>query len=116
MKRGRVLIVEDEFMIRVLLEDICDTANCDVVASCTTVADALEAIESTDFNVAVLDVNLQGETSEPIAHALRAAGKNVLVSTGSTPGDLPSAYDGFTVVQKPFHTTEVALLLSQTAF
>lgn len=116
MNRGRVLIVEDEPMIQMLLEDICDTADCDVVAVAPDVQSALEAISTLDFNVVILDVNLHEETSEAVALALRDLGKPVLVSTGSHAGDLPLAYEGFTVVEKPFHPKEVALLLSQTAF
>lgn len=116
MANGRVLIVEDEPMIQFLLEDICATIDCDVVGVADNVQDALAAVARNDFNVAILDVHLHHETSEPVAEALRKLGKPVLLSTGSQDGEIPEAFEGFTVMRKPFHTNEVVLLLSQTAF
>lgn len=116
MARGKVLIVEDEAMIQILLEDLCEASDCDVVGVVDNVPDALTAVQTLDFNVAILDVHLAHGHSEPVAEALRELGKPVLVATGSSEGQLPSAYDGFTVLQKPFHFREVALLLKQTAF
>lgn len=113
---GSVLVVEDEPMIQILLEDICSIADVNITHMVDNVKDALEAIEEDGFKAVILDVNLQGETSEPVAEALRGRGIPVLVSTGSYGSELPAAYDGFTIVQKPFSTKEMVFLLQQVAF
>lgn len=111
-----VLIVEDEAMVQMLIEDICFVADVPITAVVDNVKEALVAVEKGDFSAVILDVNLHGETSEPVAEALQGLGVPVIVSTGSYPGELPSAYDGFTVVQKPFSTRELAFMLKQVAF
>jgi len=113
---GKVLVVEDEPMVQILLEDICAHADVEIVAMVDTVKDALAAIDRGGFKAVILDVNLHGETSEPIAAALQGKGYPVLVSTGSFPGELPAVFKDFTIVQKPFSTVDMVLLLSQVAF
>ena len=116
MARGRVLIVEDEPMVQMLLEELCEASDCDVIAVVDNVAEALEAVKRDDYNVVILDVNLRKETSEEVALALKAMGKMALVSTGLHPSHLHPAYKDFAVLLKPFKPTEVQRLLAQTAF
>jgi len=113
---GKILVVEDEFMIQMLLEDICEMADVEIVAAVDNVKDALAAIERGGFNAVVLDVNLHGETSEPIAEVLRDSGIPVLVSTGTFGCQLPPVYQDFTLVQKPFSMQEMVVLLQDVAF
>lgn len=116
MTRGSVLIVEDEPMIALFLEDVCDMADVDVVGIVGTVSAALDAVVLNNYNAVILDVNLQGETSEPIAELLGKMGKNVIVSTGSYAGELPDVYQNFTIIQKPMSINDLTLVLTQLAF
>ncbi len=113
---GTVLVVEDEPMVQILLEDICAVADVTITHMVDNVKDALKAIKEDGFKAVILDVNLQGETSEPVAAALKERGLPVLVSTGSFPGELPEAFQDFTIVQKPFSPKEMVFLLQQVAF
>jgi len=66
----RILIVEDELVIAMMIEDFLLECGCHIVGPCSSVAQALEAIGAEAPDLAVLDVNLGGEAAYPIAFAL----------------------------------------------
>jgi DNA-binding response OmpR family regulator len=66
----RVLIVEDETLVALLIEDFLDVLGCTYIGPYGTVDAALRAVETECFDVALLDVNLNGEMSYPIAECL----------------------------------------------
>lgn len=102
-----ILIVEDEPMLQMYWEDICSMADVKIGGIAGTIAEAHGLMEKSEFSAAVLDVNLKGETTEALAEYFRDVGTPVLVSTGSHPGELPSAYLGMSVIQKPFRPLEM---------
>ena len=70
----RVLVVEDEPLIRILLEDMLGELGYTVAAEAARIEEALEATKNADFDVAILDANLDGEPASPVADALVARG------------------------------------------
>jgi CheY-like chemotaxis protein len=78
----RVLLVEDEPIIAMTAEDMLDALGCQVVARAATLEEALAASARGDFDVAMLDINLNGVTSLPVADALKDAGKPFIFTTG----------------------------------
>lgn len=116
MGTGRVLVIEDEAMVSMLLDDVVALAKGQVVGIAETVDVGLELVSQRNFDMVILDVNLVGESSEPIAEALRAMNVPVVVATGSHPGNLPDAYKGFHVAQKPFHMSEIIDYIEKLAF
>jgi CheY-like chemotaxis protein len=104
----RVLVVEDESIVAWLLEDMLEGFGCRVVGPMAKVDEALEAINLEDVDVAVLDVNLNGEMSYPIADVLRSRGVPFVFSTGYDPDRLSGEYSSCPVLQKPFHNFELA--------
>jgi len=85
-----VLVVEDEFLIAMELVGILEEAGCNVIGPAPTIETALTLLERHRPDVCVLDVNLRGTRSAPVATALRA--QNV-------PFVLSSAYDQATLDQ-----------------
>jgi CheY-like chemotaxis protein len=86
----RVLVVEDEGLIALMLEDMIEDMGCDVAYSAGSVAQALAWIERDGrTDVALLDVNLGGETVFPVAEALRARGIPFVFATGYGDGHDP---------------------------
>ena len=67
-----ILIVEDEPLIAMMLEDFILSLGHDVSGSCDSVKSALAEVEKGDFDLAILDVNLKGESVWPVASALRS--------------------------------------------
>ena len=101
----RVLMVEDEMIVAWLLEDMLTDLGCSVIGPAGSVNQALAMIEAELIDAAVLDVNLNGEMSYPIADALAARGVPFVFSTGYNKDSLPNSYQSFPVLQKPFDPT-----------
>ena len=70
----RILVVEDELMIRMLLEDMLGELGYTVAAEAARIEEALDAAKTADFDIAILDVNLNGQPISPVADALVARG------------------------------------------
>jgi|SRR5262249_30357873 CheY-like chemotaxis protein len=102
-KGARVLVVEDELMIRMLLEDMLGELGYTVTAQAARVDEALDAVRNAAFDVAILDVNLNGQTIAPVAEALDARGMPFVFATGYGDVALPEAYRNRPTLKKPFH-------------
>ena len=107
----RVLLVEDEMLVAWLLQDMLADLGCAVVGPAARVAQALAIIDSQTFDAAVLDVNLNGQTSYAVADALAARGVPFVFSTGYAKDRLAEPYRSLTVLQKPFHGDELGAAL-----
>src|SRR5664279_1404543 len=109
----RVLVVEDEMIVAWLLEDMLAELGCLVVGPVANVNQALTKIEAESIDVAVLDVNLNGEMSYPIADALAARGVPFVFVTGYDKDRMLDGYRTFPVLQKPFHRAELTDTLAK---
>jgi DNA-binding response OmpR family regulator len=98
---ARVLLVEDEFMIGLDIGQQLADAGFEVVGPATSVAKALKFVAEPGCDVAVLDVNLGNETSEPIASKLQASGKPFIVLTGYSMDNRLPWFNGAPVLTKP---------------
>jgi DNA-binding NtrC family response regulator len=101
-QKQRVLIVEDEAMIRMMLADMLADIGHDVAAEAATLAEARRCAEETDFDFAILDVNLNGEQIFPVVDIIGRRNLPFLLSTGYGANGLPEAYRSAPVLQKPF--------------
>jgi CheY-like chemotaxis protein len=110
----RVLVVEDEALVAMLLEDMVTDAGHHHAFTAGSTPEALAYVrEHADaFDFAVLDVNLGGQPSFPVAEALAEAGKSFAFSTGYGPGSLPEAWRDRPVLSKPFGAADVAKVLN----
>ena len=98
----RILVVEDEVMVSWMLEDMLEDLGCAVVGPAARVDQALAIIDAETFDAAVLDVNLNGEKSYPIADKLMARGLPFVFSTGYGRKGLNDSYLECPLLQKPF--------------
>ena len=104
----RVLLVEDEALVAMLLETILEDMGCIPVGPAATVEDGLAMVaDPAPLDGALLDVNIAGRQVFPIAEALKARGVPFVFSTGYGAGGLPDEWRGHPTVQKPF--TEAAI-------
>jgi CheY-like chemotaxis protein len=103
----RVLIVEDEAIIAMLLEDMLDDLGCKVVAVASDLSAAMKSIGSSEFDLAILDVNLRGQPSFPAARALMDRAVRFVFSTGYGGLGIPHEYDAVPKLQKPFQQSEL---------
>ena len=109
----RVLVVEDETLVAMLLEDMLGELGARVAATASRVARALEIVNSgeTAFDAAVLDVSLAGENAFPIATALIEKGIPFAFSTGYGNAGLPEEWRSRPTLQKPFTQEQVGAVL-----
>jgi CheY-like chemotaxis protein len=98
----RVLVVEDELMIRMLLEDMLGDLGYAVAAAVGRVAEAVPLAREAQFDLAILDVSLNGEPVYPVADILRERGLPFVFSTGHGSGALVDDYRRHPVLQKPY--------------
>jgi CheY-like chemotaxis protein len=110
----RILVVEDEALVAMLLEDMVADAGHELAFTAGTVPEALAYVNEHggDFDYAVLDVNLGGQASYPIAEALAAAGKPFAFSTGYGAGGLPEVWRSRPILSKPFGSADVERVLN----
>ena len=114
---NRVFIVEDEFMLVMLLEELLPTLGYAVAGSAASVEQALTGLEAGEIDLAVVDVNLAGNESFPVADALRERGIPFLFTTGYGQQGLPERFADAPVLAKPYrrHDIEAALAQLRTA-
>ncbi|WP_156679866.1 response regulator [Sphingomonas profundi] len=111
----RVLIVEDEPIIAMTAEDIIEEMGCIVAGSAATLEQATALAAAGGFDVAMLDINLNGETSLPVAAALHAAGTPFVFTTGYGSAGPGSDFSGVEVVKKPYRAIDLACALGRLA-
>ncbi len=107
----RVLVVEDESMVAMMLEDYLDALGCIVVGSAARLQEALEMARSLELDVAVLDLNLAGEMSYPVAEVLQARGVPVVFATGYGVSGLSGKFQGAPVLSKPYNMVQLETAL-----
>lgn len=103
----RVLVVEDEGAIALLIEEMLEELGCEVVASVARLAAACDIAGSVRVDLAILDVNLAGERVFPVAEILRGRNIPFLFSTGYGASGLAAEYAGCPVLHKPFSESEL---------
>ncbi len=110
--RFRVLVVEDEYFVADDLALAFEELGAEVVGPVPTRDKALAVLDSgTAIDVAVLDINLQGEAAFPVADALIERGIPFVFATGYGPSAVPAAYEGVPRWEKPFDSTKLAQAL-----
>jgi CheY-like chemotaxis protein len=110
----RILVVEDEMMIAMLVEDMLAELGCAVVGPAHALDVALDlALTELGLDAALLDVNLGGEPVFAVADALRKRGVPAIFSTGYGDAALREVDRGAPVLQKPFRAHDLAKALSE---
>jgi DNA-binding response OmpR family regulator len=102
MPAYRVLIVEDEMLIAMMLQDMVSDAGLEVEGVANSLNAGMDLASRADFDLAILDVNLNGEEVYPVAEILKRRGIPFIFSTGYGAGGLKSGFDGTPQVVKPF--------------
>ena len=104
---SRVLLVEDESLVAMLVEDALVGMGCEVIGLASKFSDAEQKATSLSFDVAVLDVNLNGTQTLPIAEILFGRGIPFVFATGYGVDFLPVHLETVPVLQKPFEKREL---------
>lgn len=109
----RILVVEDEIMIQLLLEDMLDELGYTVAAQAARIDQALAAAKTAELDLAILDVNVNGETIAPVADVLAARGVPFVFASGYGEHGLPAAHRDRPALKKPFQMDGLGRMLER---
>ena len=116
MLDGRVaLVLEDEPIIGFAIEDMLSSLGCAKVHVATRVDEARHLLESCRVDVAVLDVNIHGQRSYPIADMLTDLGVPFIFATGYGELEHPPRHRSVPTVTKPYSSADVRSAISRSA-
>ena len=107
----KVLVVEDEALVSMLVEDMLTDLGCTVVGPAAEIEEALKLAGSADIDAALLDVNLGGRPIFPVADALRSRGVPFAFASGYGEAGISDDHKGSAVLQKPFREADLRRVL-----
>ncbi len=111
----RVLVVEDETMIRLLLDDMLTDLGYTMAAEAGRIDEALVLAQQAEFDVAILDVNLNGQPITPVIDVLVERRVPFVFVSGYARRGIPEAYNRIPLLQKPFQADALARALTAVA-
>jgi len=100
--RGSVFLVEDETMIRMLVADMLSDLGYIIAAEAGDLDQAIKLAQSTKFDLAILDVNVNGKNISPVAEVVALRNLPLVFATGYGAEGLPEKYRDYPALQKPF--------------
>jgi CheY-like chemotaxis protein len=109
----RVLVVEDEMTIAFMIEDMLVDLGHSVVDVAMRLPEAVQAAKDLDLDLAILDVNLDGLRSFPVAQVLRDRGIPFAFATGYGAAGIVEPFKGCPVLVKPFMQADLERVLLQ---
>lgn len=109
----RILVVDDEPLISMMVEDWLNELGCEVLGPARSVHQGLELVQNAAPDAAILDVNLAGETCYPLAEALRNRGVPLAFATGDRGLNPSSGFNDPILLHKPFDFESVKAVLAK---
>jgi len=109
----RILLVEDELLVAMLSEQVLEDAGCTVIGPAATVGEAIRLLEQEPCDGAILDMNLRGEMSTPVALLLKEKDIPFVVVTGYEKLTIGAGFDGIRCVLKPVEPGELTAALAE---
>jgi CheY-like chemotaxis protein len=110
-RRLRILIIEDEMLVAMNIEDMLLDLGHEVAGLAGRLDAALSLAREAEFDLAMLDVNLAGETSFPVAAVLAERSIPFLFATGYGAKGIAEEYRDRPVLQKPFRAQDLHAML-----
>ncbi len=109
----RVLVVEDEMLVAMNLEDMLVDMGAVVIGPAMRIDFALELAESEEIDIAVLDINLHGGRSYPVAEVLRRRGVPFLFATGYGHAEDEAGFADVPTLAKPYRRADLAAIVER---
>jgi CheY-like chemotaxis protein len=104
----QILVVEDESLVAMMIEDMLTDLGHEVVATSGRMPDASKLVSNASADLVILDVNLNGEETYPLANSLAARDIPFIFATGYGSSGIKAEWSGVPVLQKPFQSRELA--------
>jgi CheY-like chemotaxis protein len=103
----KVLIAEDEYLISLMLQQMLEDLGCSVVGAAENLTSALSLAAAGGADLAILDVNLGGQSIYPVADLLATKRVPIIFATGYGQQGLNEGYRGHTILAKPYDVDAV---------
>lgn len=112
----RIALIEDEALVLMLLEDMLSELGCHVVETAAHLNDAIQLAGSTNADLAILDVNLDGQEAYAVAERLAARDIPFVFATGYGRQGLRAPFGNRPTLQKPFRIEDLRQAISEAIF
>jgi CheY-like chemotaxis protein len=109
-----VFLVEDEVMIRMMVAEMLEELGYSVAAEAGEIGEAVKLAQSIEFDLAILDVNVNGKVITPVAELIDARNRPFIFATGYGSSGLPEVYRDRPSLQKPFQLETLAQVITST--
>ena len=109
----RVLVVEDEALIAMLIEDAVQKGGHSVAETISNITSAMAAVQGDHFDVALLDMNLNGQKAHALPVTLAARKKPFAFVTGYGHSGVLESFADAPVVRKPFRSQAIIEALAK---
>lgn len=109
-----VFLVEDEVMIRMMVSDMLEELGYSIAAEAGDIDEAIRLVQCTDFDIAILDVNVNGKVISPVAEAVQLRNRPFVFATGYGVQGLPEKFRDRPALQKPFQMETLARMIETT--
>ncbi len=106
--RTSILLVEDEVMIRMMVADMLEELGYTIAGEAGDIDEGVRLVQATDFDIAILDVNVNGKVITPVAEAVQLRGLPFVFATGYGVQGLPEKFRDRPTLQKPFQIETLA--------
>ncbi|HVV40754.1 MAG TPA: response regulator [Nitrobacter sp.] len=110
---GSVFLVEDEVMIRMMVADMLVDLGYRIVAEAGDIENAVKLARTATFDIAILDVNVNGKVISPVAEVIAARNRPFIFATGYGTQGLPPEFRDRPALQKPFQIETLASMVEQ---
>jgi len=111
---GSVFLVEDEVMIRMMVADMLEELGFSIAAEAGEINEAMRLAQCTEFDLAILDVNVNGKVISPVAELISAKNRPFIFATGYGSSGLPEEFRDRPALQKPFQLETLARMIDST--
>ena len=108
---GSIFLVEDETMIRMMVAEMLVDLGYRIAGEAGDVDEALRLVETVDFDIALLDVNVNGKVITPVARAIAGLNRPIVFATGYGTQGMPEEFRGRPALQKPFQMETLARMI-----
>jgi CheY-like chemotaxis protein len=109
-----VLLVEDEVMIRMMIAEMLEELGHGVAAETGEIDRAIRLAQNTEFDLAILDVNIQGKLITPVAELITTLNRPIIFATGYGTAGIPEEFRGHPSLEKPFLIERLARTIDST--
>lgn len=106
--RTSILLVEDEVMIRMMVADMLEELGYTIAGEAGDIDEGIRLVQAVDFDIAILDVNVNGKVITPVAEAVQMRGLPLVFATGYGAQGLPEKFLDRPTLQKPFQIETLA--------